>query len=101
MSERRRITDENWAQANWRSWMGWQYMIVCLFDFMIAPIMSWIFAYYTNTPLVSWVPLTMTGAGFYHLAMGAIIGVTSFSKSKEKIAALSRSAQPTEQELTK
>jgi len=66
--------------------MGWQYLLVCLADFFLFPICAWIFAYITKTPYVAWAPLTVTGAGTYHIAMGAIVSVTSYSKSKEKIA---------------
>lgn len=86
---------QTWMQANWRAAMGWQYLIVCLFDFMLAPIfMAW-FAYFTKTPLVAWVPLTVQGGGLYHLAMGAVVGITSYAKSKEKITnSLNQSNQP-------
>lgn len=70
----------------WRSLMAVQYLVVCLFDFIIAPVLSWMFAYYTDTPPVPWEPLTLKGSGLYHLSMGAIVGVTSWSKTKEKIA---------------
>lgn len=62
-------------------------MIVCLFDFMFAPMFTWWFAYLTDTPLVPWSPLTIQGASIYHLSMGAIVATTSWSKTKEKIAA--------------
>jgi hypothetical protein len=78
--------DENWLQKNWRSAMGWQYLTVCLFDFMVAPIFMVWFAIFTKTPVTPWVPLTIQGGGLYHLAMGAVTGITSFAKSQEKTA---------------
>jgi hypothetical protein len=78
--------DENWLQKNWRSMMGWQYLLVCLFDFMLAPIFMGVYAYITKTPYVQWVPLTIQGGGLYHLSMGAVTGITSFAKSQEKTA---------------
>lgn len=66
--------------------MGWQYLIVCLFDFIIGPIINVVFASYTNTPLVAWVPLTLQGGGLYHLAMGAVVGVNSWGRTKEKLS---------------
>ncbi len=84
---------DNWMQRNWRSGMAIQYLVVCLFDFMIAPILTWLYSYVTSTPIVVWVPLTIQGGSMYHLSMGAICGVTSWSKSKEKIA--QASAEPT------
>lgn len=85
MKNRRHDDGQTWLQANWRAWMGWQYLVVCAFDFMIAPIgMAW-FAYLTKTPLVQWTPLTVQGGGLYHIAMGAVVGVTSWAKTKEKL----------------
>jgi len=76
--------DDHWIQKNWRPAMGWQYMIVCLFDFVIAPVLSALYAFYTDTPLVHWAPLTIQGGGLYHLAMGAVTGITSYAKSRER-----------------
>lgn len=35
-----------------------------------------------------WDPITLKGGAVYHASMGAICGVTSWSRGKEKIAAL-------------
>lgn len=77
--------------------MAWQYLIVCSWDFMLAPIAASLFAYWTNTPVITWTPLTLQGGGVYHLSMGAIVGVTSWSRTKEKITAAAAKAeqQPT------
>ena len=39
-------------------------------------------------PIVAWNPLTLQGAGLYHLAMGAILGVAAWSRGQEKITAM-------------
>ena len=76
--------------------MAWQYLIICLFDFMIAPIFLAWFQWKTSIPYTTWVPLTLQGGGLYHLSMGAIVGVTSWSKTKEKIAAITPEVLPTD-----
>ena len=68
--------------------MAWQYFSVCLFDFMIGPICNGIFYAYTKQTLIPWSPLTLQGGGLYHLSMGAIIGVTSWGRSQEKITTI-------------
>ena len=30
---------EDWMARRWRPMMGWMYMVVCTFDFMVAPIL--------------------------------------------------------------
>ena len=77
--------ESNFVQRNWRSSMAVQYLVVCLFDFMLAPIFLGYYSWITNSPYIPWVPLTLQGAGVYHLSMGAIVGVTSWAKTKEKI----------------
>jgi hypothetical protein len=61
-------------------------MLVCTFDFVIAPVLwSIVQALYKGGVNVQWQPLTLQGAGLFHLAMGAIIGVSSYGRTKEKL----------------
>jgi hypothetical protein len=81
-------TNEHWVNNKWRPMMGWMYMFTCIFDFVLAPI-GWaiIQALEASTGgqvAVQWQPLTLQGAGLYHVAMGAVIGVTAFGRTKEK-----------------
>jgi hypothetical protein len=82
---------EPWFINRWRPAMAWQYLTVCLFDFMLAPIMLTIWSAYTGQPYQSWDPLTIRGAGLYHIAMGAVVGVTVWSRGQEKLQWLNSS----------
>lgn len=77
--------EDSWLKHYWRPAIAWQYFAVCLFDFLLAPILSALFAVWTDTPYVPWVPITLGEAGFYHMAMGAIVGVTAWTRGREKI----------------
>lgn len=79
------VYSESWFKRHWRPFMAWQYFVICLFDFLAAPVFFAWFSYFTKTSMQQWVPLTLQGGGMYHLAMGAIIGITSYGKSQEKI----------------
>jgi hypothetical protein len=71
----------------WRPLMGWLYLFVCLCDFVIFPIL-WNVAqatYLKHIVFTQWAPLTLQGAGFFHIAMGAVLGITSYGRTKEKI----------------
>jgi len=71
----------------WRPMMGWVYMSTCTFDFVIAPILWSILQAYSGGAVTSqWMPLTLQGAGLYHVAMGAVLGLTAFGRTQEKIA---------------
>jgi len=70
----------------WRPAMGWSYLIVCLWDFLLAPLFFTWWAAKTKTSFEMWKPLTLAEGGLYHLAMGAIVGVTAWSRGQEKIS---------------
>jgi hypothetical protein len=65
-------------------------MSTCSFDFVIAPILWSILQAYSGGAVTSqWMPLTLQGAGLYHVAMGAVLGLTAFGRTQEKIAGAS------------
>ena len=76
---------ESWITKFWRPMMAWQYMAVCLFDFIVAPIMMVIYSDRADVAYVAWHPLSLEGGGLYHLAMGAVLGITSWSRGQEKL----------------
>lgn len=78
---------EDWANRKWRPYMAWMYMIICILDFAIFPILwSMLQAYYDGQVVNQWDPLTLKGAGLFHMAMGAVLGVTAWSRGQEKIS---------------
>ena len=76
---------EDFATAKWRPFMGWTYMAICFFDFVIGPVMQVVFSIVTKTPLIAWKSLTLDNGGLFHLAMGAVLGVAAYGRTKEKI----------------
>ena len=73
---------EDWMNSKWRPACGWMYIVVCLFDFMLAPILwSITQAVFHGGVNIQWQPLTLQGAGLFHVAMGAIIGVSAYAVS--------------------
>lgn len=88
---------EHWTDNKWRPMMGWIYMITCVADFIVFPILwSILQAYYNGQVTNQWDPLTLQGAGLFHMAMGAILGVAVWSRGQEKITGmLNGYTQPT------
>jgi len=84
MSEKK---TEDWKNANWRPMMGWMYMAVCACDFMLFPVL-WSVHQAVNHGQISsqWQPLTLQGAGLFHIAMGAVLGIAAYGRTKEKMA---------------
>lgn len=91
MSEK--IIKEDWMKTKWRPMMGWMYMIVCIFDFIVFPIGFTIVQFWeteaANDAFRQWNPLTLQGAGLFHMAMGAVLGIAAWSRGQEKIAGVS------------
>jgi len=78
---------EDWMNSKWRPMMGWLYMGTCTFDFVIFPILWSLLQAITKAPQITqWQPLTLQGAGLYHIAMGAVLGLAAFGRTQEKLA---------------
>ncbi len=85
---------EDWMNRKWRPAMAWLYLTVCVTDFIIFPILwSILQATYKGSVTEAWVPLTLQGAGLFHLAMGAVLGISAWSRGKEKIAGVNSYSQ--------
>ena len=77
---------EDWMNSKWRPMMGWMYMVVCCFDFVIAPILwSLLQSISHGSVNTQWQPLTLQGAGLFHIAMGAVLGIAAYGRTQEKL----------------
>lgn len=82
--------------------MAYQYLIVCLFDFIIAPTLTFTLSKHFGIAYKAWEPLTLKEGGYYHMAMGAVLGVAAWTRGLEKIKELDlMSGRETEIEKTK
>ena len=96
---------EHWLKAYWRPAMAFTYMWICIFDFFIMP--AWvahvrvkpidavelakkmpekdqIMALTVLTKESAWDPLTLKENGFFHISMMAILGVSAWTRGREK-----------------
>jgi hypothetical protein len=78
--------DEDWMQKKWRPAMGWMYMFICLLDMAIFPVLWSLLQVFTKQSVTQWSPLTLQGAGLFHLAMGAVLGIAAWGRTQEKVA---------------
>jgi len=77
---------EDWMNSKWRPMMGWMYMLVCTMDFIVFPILwSLIQALGGGQVHTQWQPITLQGAGLFHIAMGAVLGIAAFGRTQEKL----------------
>lgn len=70
--------------------MAMMYMTCCLFDFALFPIMFTVVQFWevqaANDAFRQWVPITLQGGGLFHVAMGAVLGVSAYGRTQEKVA---------------
>ena len=78
--------NEDWMNSKWRPAMGWMYMLVCTADFVFFPIL-WSLVQVIGGGRVEtqWSPITLQGAGLFHMAMGAILGIAAYGRTQEKL----------------
>jgi hypothetical protein len=77
----------DWINKKMRPMMGWIYMLTCTADFVIFPVLWSLLQALSHGQVTSqWQPLTLQGAGLYHIAMGAVLGIAAYGRTKEKVA---------------
>lgn len=77
---------EDWMNSKWRPAMGWMYMLTCVTDFVLFPILWSLLQTVMKQPITQWQPLTLQGAGLFHIAMGAVLGIAAMGRTQEKLA---------------
>jgi len=77
---------EDWMNSKWRPAMGWMYMLTCMTDFVIFPVLWSLVQTLLKQPITQWQPLTLQGAGLFHIAMGAVLGIAAMGRTQEKLA---------------
>lgn len=87
-----RIQNENWIKSYWRPAMGWLYMLICFADFIFFPLLAMFIPVILKEvgveggQYVPWTSLTLSHGGLIHLAFGAILGVTAWTRGLEKLS---------------
>lgn len=79
------IQNETWFKSFWRPGMGWLYMAICACDFILFPIASMVIPGVMGFTYIPWKSITLENGGLIHLAFGAILGVTAYTRSIEKM----------------
>jgi len=94
MAEEKQLSEsekkkEDWMNTKWRPAMGWMYMAVCVADFILFPVLWAAIQFWetsaANDAFRQWQPLTLQGAGLFHMAMGAVLGLAAWGRTQEKI----------------
>lgn len=92
--------NDNWMQQLWRPAMGWLYMLVCFTDMIVFPVLWALWQGFNHQPITQWNPLSLQGAGLFHIAMGAVLGIAAFGRTQEKLAGTAANPTATSQTIT-
>jgi hypothetical protein len=77
---------EDWMNSKWRPLMGYVYMLTCIMDFVVFPVLWSLVQVIAGGEVKSqWSPITLQGAGLFHMAMGAILGIAAYGRTQEKL----------------
>lgn len=80
--------DNYWLASRWRPIMAIVYSTIVLFDFILAPVLWGLLIYLLDGDVIQWNPLTLEDGGLFHVAMGAVLGVSAWTRGQEKLAIL-------------
>lgn len=84
---------ESWMENKWRPAMAWTYMAINIFDFIIGPIFYNVLQYLdAATQIQMWQAITLQGGGLIHVAFGAVLGISAWTRGSEKIERIRKNA---------
>lgn len=86
------LANEGWFNNRWRPAMAWLWFVVSAFDFIIFPILNAFAAGAKWIPYSPWQPITLLGGGMFHVGMSAVVGVATWRRTDEKMAAYAAEA---------
>ena len=83
---------QDWMTSKWRPMMAITYMMINIADFILFPILFTLVQFWevqaANDAFRQWLPLTLQNGGFIHIAFGAILGISAYTRGQEKVAAI-------------
>lgn len=78
---------EDWMTSKWRPMMAVTYMAINIFDFILGPILYNVLQFLNPGQSIGmWQSLTLQNGGLIHIAFGAILGISAWTRGQEKIA---------------
>ncbi len=81
---------EDWMTNKWRPMMAITYMAINICDFILFPILFSILQFWeTGTGgFRQWQPMTLQYGGLIHMAFGAVLGISAWTRGQEKVASI-------------
>ena len=90
---------QDWMTKKWRPMMAITYMAINIFDFIIMPVFFNLLQFWSaGQAISSYQSLTLQGGGLIHIAFGAIVGISAWTRGQEKVAAITTHERVTSDE---
>lgn len=77
--------EQHWLRKYWRPAAGWTYLFICVFDFVVAPVLFAVLPVFTKTEIPPWNSLTISNGGLMHISFGAILGVAAWTRGQSDL----------------
>lgn len=92
---------EDWMTKKWRPMMAVTYMAINIFDFILGPVLYNLLQFWNPGQHIGmWQSLTLQGGGLIHIAFGAILGISAWTRGQEKVEAIKSAPTPTPTPVT-
>lgn len=79
---------EKWFVKYWRPSAAYVYLVLIVFDFILAPIGTGVLSGLFKIAYLPWAPLTLQGGGLIHITFGVILGLYTFGRTQENLKKL-------------
>ena len=90
MAEKQKDTGSDFMNKQWRPMMAMTYMAINICDFILFPILWSVVQFWeteaANDAFRQWVPMTLQSGGLIHMAFGAILGISAWGRTEEKMS---------------
>lgn len=77
------VEQQHWTDRYWRIAMAYTYLLICLYDFVIGPVVFNGLQYLNpDNQIGAYQSVTLQSGGFIHMTFGAILGLASHGRNK-------------------
>lgn len=78
--------NQHWLDRYWRTAMAYTYLMICMYDFVLGPIVFNILEYLNpDNAITHYESVTLQSGGFIHMTFGAILGIASHGRNKVQL----------------
>ena len=77
-----KLLEPTWVNR-WREIVAFAFVIITIYDFVLAPISVQIFDALFKANIPVWVPNTLQSGGMFYVAFATILGISSYGKFSE------------------